>query len=125
MENRQFRCGPSGWRRHGFYQAPPVNISETEREYILHVYAPSLVKENISITTHNDVLSIGYKAEKDDSSPHFTRKEYRVEEIDRSFDLKGKVDVDRIKASYQEGILKVELPKTEGAKRPSQEVPVD
>ena len=52
------------------------------------------------------------------------RSEYRPEEINRTFDLKGKVAIDRIRASYVEGVLKIELPKTEAAKRPAQDVSI-
>ncbi|HEY4155838.1 MAG TPA: Hsp20/alpha crystallin family protein [Puia sp.] len=101
-----------------------MNIEETENEFIINLFAPALKKENISIFTQNDILSVRYKAEEGDSSLRFTRKEYRREEISRSFELKGKVDIEKIRASYTEGVLKIELPKTEAAKRPMQDIPV-
>lgn len=124
MENRSYRCGPWGWREQRAFNTPPVNITETENEYIVNLYAPSLAKENINITTQNDILSIRYKGEKENPFYRFTRREYRKEEIDRSFDLKGKVNVDSIRASYADGVLKIELPKTDAVKKPSQKVPI-
>lgn len=124
MENRQYECGPGGWRGQRFFNTPPVNITETKNEYILNLYAPSLTKENITVTTQNDILTIRYKPEENSSSKSFTRREYCTDEIERSFDLKGKVDTDGIKAAYAEGILKIELPKTDSAKKPAQEVSV-
>ena len=122
MENRQYGCGPWGWRGRRHFDTPPVNISETEHEYTISLYAPSLIKENISITTQNDILSIRYNEEKNPDSQSYTRREYRTEKIERSFDLKGKVDVDQIRATYTDGVLKISLPKTTEAKRPSQKV---
>jgi HSP20 family protein len=122
MQNRQYACGPMAWQQR-LYNATPVNITETENAYIVNLYAPALQKEAIAITTQNDVLTIRYKGEKD-ADATYTRREYRAEELNRSFDLKGKVAIDQIKASYIEGVLRIELPKTDAAKRPLQDVPV-
>jgi HSP20 family protein len=116
--------GTYGCGRGQFLSNPPVNIIETENGYLLHLYSPSLKKENFMITTHNDILSIRYKDEKNPSAYRYTRREYRAEEIDRSFNLKGKVNIDGIKASYADGVLTIDLPKTDAAKRPSQDVTV-
>lgn len=124
MENRQYGCDPWGWRNQQFNH-PPANIAETQTGYILKLFAPSLIKENISITTQNDILSIRYRGEKDSSSNRYTRREYRIEEIERSFDLRGKVEVDKINASYADGVLTVDLPKTEVAKKPLQDVSIN
>jgi HSP20 family protein len=110
------------WNR-GSFQQPPVNIKETEEEYIINLYAPSLKKEAISITTKGDVLSIKYDGDQE-TTERFTRKEFHTNSISRSFDLKGKVKVDAIDASYIEGILKIVLPKTDLARRPSQNVEI-
>jgi HSP20 family protein len=115
-------CGRGyGWGREGFQ--PPVNIKETDKEYVINLYAPSLRKEAISITTKGDVLSIKYE---DDSKEEerFTRREFHTNTIYRSFDLKGKVNVDAIHAGYTEGILKIVLPKTASAQRPAQNVEI-
>ena len=113
--------GRYGYGRYAYRQQPPVNITETDTSYNISLFAPSLSKEHISISTQHDILYVKYKVE-EKPDEQFTRREYRTHEIDRSFDLKGKVDVERIKATYTDGVLKLELPKTEAAKRPAQEV---
>ncbi|MCU7547583.1 Hsp20/alpha crystallin family protein [Chitinophagaceae bacterium LB-8] len=123
MENRPYHYH-YGFAATRHSNETPVNIIETERAYILYLYAPSLAKENIIVATKNDILSIRYQGEKDTLNRRYTRREYRPEEIERSFDLKGKIDVDSIKASYAEGILTIELPKTDTAIRQLQEVSV-
>jgi HSP20 family protein len=124
MCNR-YGYGAMGWRSRWQYNAPPVNITETENEYIISLYAPSLAKENIVLGIKDDILSVRYTGAKEEAPNRYIRKEYRVEEIERTFDLRGKVDVDRIRSSYAEGILKIELPKTDAAKRASRELPVE
>ena len=123
MYNRAYGCGQWGaWRQHRSY-APPVNIEETDSGYTLFVYAPSLNKEQISVVTENDVLSIRYRQPEGSTAGRFTRQEYSGS-FNRSFDLKGKIDINNIEASYREGVLKVELPKTDAAKQPARDVPV-
>lgn len=120
---RPYGCGPRGaWRQHHSF-APPVNIEETESGYTLFVYAPSLNKENISVVTENDVLSIRYAYNETQDAAKFTRREYSGG-FERSFEMKGKVDVERIEASYKEGVLKIVLPKTDAARQPAKDVPV-
>ena len=123
MYNRPYGCGPMGWRHAGLANAAPIDITETNDAYIINLYAPALRKDAIAITTANDILTISYKGEKETTTT-FKRREYRPEEINRTFDLKGKVAIDRIRASYVEGVLKIELPKTEAAKRPAQDVSI-
>jgi HSP20 family protein len=116
------RCRP-GWTRQTGYRQPPVNIEEKDDGFILQLYAPALTREQISVSTRNDLLLIRLKATQP-SSPEtrFTRREYGGTDLERSFELRGKVDVDQIRALYANGVLRIELPKTDAAKRPPQEV---
>lgn len=102
--------------------AAPVNISETDDAYILQLFAPGLDKETISVTTQHDLLTIRHKAEKI-ADRRYTRREYEPD-IYRSFDLKGKIAIDQIRARYHDGILTINLPKTDAARRPEEPVPV-
>ena len=122
MYNGYYCGGGYGWNR-GAFQQPPVNIKETDREYIINLYAPSLRKEAISIIAKGDILSIKYDDDRREDE-RFTRREFNTNAIHRAFDLKGMVNVDAINASYEEGILKIVLPKTATAQRPSQNVEV-
>lgn len=124
MYSRYHRCGPGSWGHHGLISQTPVNIEETADAFIISLFAPALVKERIQVTTQNDMLHIRYKPENGESSARFTRREYGERGIARSFELKGKVDTDKITASYQEGVLRIELLKNEAAKKPVQDVPV-
>jgi len=123
MNNRQYDCGPMAWQQRSLYNTAPVNITETEDAYTILLYAPALQKEQIAVTTQRDILTIRYKGERNTAAT-YTRREYRTEEINRSFDLKGKVAIDSIRASYTDGILKIELPKTDAAKRTEQDVAI-
>lgn len=123
MYNSNYGCGPwAGHRR--FANAPPVNIEENESCYIINWYAPSLKKENIAVSTGNDILYIRYK-EKSEEKRKITVREYQTDSIERSFDLKGKVDIDNIRAAYNNGVLRIDLPKTAQARKPAQDIRID
>ena len=118
-----YGCGPRQWREQQM-QLTPVNITDSGDAYTINLYAPRLNKELFELTTQQDILTVKYKEENQADKAYYTRKEYRPEEIARSFDLKGKVEIDGIKASYSEGVLIIHLPKTEAAKKKAQSVNV-
>ena len=118
-----YGCGPRQWREQQM-QLTPVNITDSGDAYAIHLYAPRLNKEFFELTTQQDILTVKYKEDSQADKTYYTRKEYRPEEIARSFDLKGKVEIDGIKASYSEGVLIIYLPKTEAAKKKAQSVNV-
>lgn len=125
MSNGNYGYGPCGggdWQGYSRYR-PAVNIEETDSIYALSLYAPALVKEQLAVTTKSDVLTIRYHIKETEGRDRFTRREYPVS-FERSFDLKGKVETERIEASYQEGVLKIILPKTAAAQRPAKDVEV-
>jgi len=105
-------------------QLTPVNITDSGDAYTILLYAPRLNKELFELTTQQDILTVKYKDDSKEDKSYYTRKEYRPEEIVRSFDLKGKVEIDGIKARYTEGVLIIHLPKTEAAKKKAQSVNV-
>jgi HSP20 family protein len=120
MENQAYGyCPPYGaWhfsqRRAAGASRVPVNVEEADDAFNLQLFAPGLLKNNFSVTAHNDVLYIAYKDLQDAPKGKFTLKEYDPKEFERSFRLNGKVDVERISVSYSEGILRVTLPRQKG-----------
>jgi HSP20 family protein len=123
MYNNGYDCGPGIWSDRQM-QLSPVNITDAGDAYIINLYAPRLNKEQFSITTQQDILSVKYNESGQGDKGHYTRKEYRPGEIDRSFDLKGKVEIDAINASYADGVLSIHLPKTDAARKKAQKVDI-
>lgn len=112
-------------RRFGFRRVP-VNIEETESSFIIHLFAPALVKEKLKVVTKDDVLTITYKPnESVENTETFSRREYRNEAFERTFALNGKVLNDEISAAYADGILKVTLVKNPETNTPEKNISVD
>lgn len=95
---------------------PSVNVSENEKDYKLDFAVPGLNKKDFNIELNHNVLTVSYekKQEKEENQDNFTRKEFSYENFKRSFTLpEGKINYDKIKADYKNGILSIELPKRE------------
>ncbi len=93
---------------------PAVNIKELEKSYELEFAVPGLDKKDFNIDLNHNVLTVSYEKKNEDKEQedNYTRREYSYESFQRSFTLpEGKVNYDKIKANYKNGILKIELPK--------------
>jgi HSP20 family protein len=107
---------------------PAVNVKETDDDYFIEVAAPGMSKKEFNVNFQNNVLTISSekqdeKEEKDDS---YTRREFSYQSFQRSFTVPGNdVDSDKISASYENGILKIKLPKREEVKpKPAREIKI-
>lgn len=93
-----------------------VDIKENEDAYTVEADLPGLAKEDIELDYKNDVLSIRAQQEtsteeKDDES-NYIRRERSSRSYNRQFLIRD-VDEDNITAEFDNGVLKVQLPKTE------------
>lgn len=97
---------------------PAVNIKDNGTQFILSLAAPGLNKEDFRIDVENKRLTISAEKETtaEEKEDTFTRKEYAYESFSRSFVLPDEVKEDAIEARYENGELKITLPRKEGAK---------
>lgn len=98
------------------FTVPAVNIKETESEYQLEVAAPGLNKEDFNIEVKEGILklSASKNVESEEKTEKYTRKEFGFQKFERSFALpKNAIEIENIKANYEQGVLKVTLPKQE------------
>ena len=98
---------------------PKVNIRETADAYFVDMAVPGMRKEDFQIDLDNHVLSISSERseEKQESGANFTRREYGYDSFKSTFTLPESIEENNIKATYQDGILSVHLPKKEEAKQ--------
>lgn len=100
---------------------PAVNITELKNEYQVSLAAPGLKKDDFSIDVDGNMLTISCEKEEhfDEKDKRFTRKEYSYSSFSRSFTLPEEINKEKIEAKYEEGILRISLPRSEAAKKPS------
>jgi HSP20 family protein len=93
---------------------PSVNIKEGEQEYSIEVAAPGLEKEDFNIQIENDQLKISAQksAKQEEKTEKYTRREFNFSSFTRTFALPENINQEQIKASYDKGVLTLQLPKT-------------
>jgi HSP20 family protein len=101
---------------------PAVNVIENGDNFRIEVAAPGFDKNDFKVTLDNDHLTIAVEKETEmtDEKDKYTRKEYHFGSFSRSFHLPDTIKGDKIDANYENGILKVNLPKREEAKEQPQ-----
>lgn len=96
---------------------PAVNIKETDKDFTLELAVPGKSKEDFNIEVDDRVLTISseHKEEKKEDNDKYTRREFRHFAFRRSFNLPDSINEEDINAAYENGILKLTLPKREEA----------
>ena len=122
------KFGGFGGGRHGWFQQVPVNIEETDNEYVVSLFAAALVKENIKLSVKDDILTVSYQGtdpeNAENTAGNYTYQEYSNRSFERSFQLNNKVLTDAISASYAEGEKKKTMPKKPDTTKPAQKITV-
>lgn len=107
-------------------RVPGVNISESTDHYHVEMAAPGLKKEDFKLKLERDVLSISVEQIKHDNDQerNYAKREYSYSSFVRSFTLPDSSNVDGIIAKYEQGILKIDIPKREEAKITTREIEI-
>ena len=97
---------------------PAVNIKENGNHYTVTLAAPGLKKDDFKIDVEGNMLTISSEKEenKEEKDEKFTRKEYSYSSFSRSFTLPEDVKQEAIDAHYENGELKIMLPRREELK---------
>jgi HSP20 family protein len=97
---------------------PAVNIKETKKEFSIEFAAPGFTKKDFKIDIDQDVLTISAEKEHEEheENDNFTRREFSYNSFSRSFTLPQTVSGEKIDAHYNNGILKLSVPKKEVSK---------
>ena len=92
-----------------------TDIIEKENGYELQIYLPGVKKEDIKIEMNKNLINISVSISKssDEENKKYIRKERFTGEIKRSFNIGEDIDEDNINASFENGILYLNLPKKE------------
>jgi HSP20 family protein len=94
---------------------PAANIKETDGAYHIELAAPGMKKEDFKVEVQDDLLTIRSekKEERSEQNERFTKREFNYTSFVRTFRLPEEVNVESISAEYQEGILRLDVPKKE------------
>jgi HSP20 family protein len=120
--NRMFEDAGRGWR--GDEPAattswsPAVDIYETESDITVQAELPGVARKDITLNIEKNVLTLKgeRRFEKETKQENYHRIERAYGGFSRSFSIPAIVDEEKIKADYNDGILKIVLPKREQVK---------
>ena len=96
---------------------PAANVKETESDYVLELAIPGRKKEDFNVEIDNDILTISseVKSGENKEDDGYTRREFTFSSFKRVFSLPETISLDKINATYEDGILKFVLPKKDEA----------
>lgn len=106
---------------------PSVDISETKDKLLVKAELPGLDAKEVSVSISGDLLTIKgeKKKEEEEKDEHHHYLERYYGSFQRSFQLPANIEIDKIQASFDKGVLKVTLPKTEEAKKKEIDIKVE
>ncbi len=100
------------------HRAPSVDVREEEGRYLLEAELPGLTEKDIDVKVEDNLLTItsAREMEQEEKKNGYLMKERRSASFRRSFVLPKDAEKEKIEASFKNGLLTLEIPKTEQAK---------
>ena len=122
-----FNSSLSNWSPAG-NTLPSVNVIENNENFVIEVAAPGMKRDDFKVELDNHVLTVSSEKQRteEDSQAVFTRREFSFQSFQRSFALpQEKIQGEHIGAKYEDGILRITVPKREEAKvKPARQIQV-
>jgi HSP20 family protein len=99
---------------YGQVSHPKTNIIENENGFEIHLVAPGMSKDDFQLELENNQLIVSAKTQEDDikdERPKYYKREFSIRSFKPAFQVPVTIDEENIKASYGDGILKIDMPK--------------
>lgn len=110
--------------REGAMTVPNVDVKETDKAFKFTVELPGIEEKDVELTLSDGLLTIkGEKrseTEEKDENYHLSERSYGS--FSRSFRVPDSVDGDKVNATFDKGVLTIDLPKSEEAKKKSRKI---
>ena len=108
--------------------APRLDVAETDKSYEISVELPGVEEKDLELAVDDGVLSVKgekrYEKEEKDKKKNVIRVERAYGAFQRSLSLPSEVDERKISAAFANGVLKVVVPKKEGAKPTARKIAI-
>ncbi|MEX2631448.1 MAG: Hsp20/alpha crystallin family protein [Tistlia sp.] len=123
---RRWDLAPSGGNRFGW--TPSTDVAENDAAVEMTMELPGLDEKDVEVTLEGDRLIVQGEKRQDrqqeEAGTGWLVSERRWGRFQRVMPLPPHVDRDKVAASFQDGVLKVTLPKTEEARRETRRIEV-
>ena len=112
--------------RNGGFLVPQLDVSETDKAFVVTAELPGMVEKDVEVTLADGLLTIRGEKKSESSSDkdnlHVTERRYG--NFQRVVRLPDTIDEDKVKASFERGVLKVEVPKSPEATREPKKIQI-
>lgn len=108
-------------------RVPACDVYETDKDVVAEIEVPNIDPKDVDILIEDDVLRVSgeTKKEKEKKEKNYYRKETRKGTFSRQIVLPESVKADKAKATYEDGVLKITMPKEKPKKKKKVKVSVD
>jgi HSP20 family protein len=107
---------------------PSVNIKESNEDFEVEVVAPGFSKNDFKVELNHDLLTISSEKQIENETKEgqqFSLREFSYQSFSRSFILPNSADSEKIRAKYEDGILRIIITKKEEAKpKPARQIAI-
>ena len=91
---------------------PPYNIIKTDKEFLIEFSVPGFNKKDFSIEVEENNLKVSkLSSENDKLENKFYKRQFNYSQFEKKFTIPEEVNIDKINSIYENGILKIFLPK--------------
>jgi len=91
---------------------PPYNIIETDKDFLIEFSVPGFNKKDFSIEVEENNLKVSkLPSENDKLENKFYKRQFNYSQFEKNFTIPEEVNIDKINSIYENGILKIFLPK--------------
>jgi HSP20 family protein len=96
---------------------PRMDVTEDDKAFGVTIELPGMTEKDIAVSLTDRVLTVAgeKKEEKEQKDKDTYRSERRYGSFRRAFELPNDIDANKIEASFKNGVLKIDLPKTKEA----------
>ena len=107
---------PAAWTGNGAGEIR-IDVTENDKAYLVRAEMPGVKKEDIRVNVDRNFVSISaeVKQEKEEKTERSLLRETYRGSVSRGFSLPAEIDAKAVSAKLEDGVLKLELPKREGA----------
>ena len=105
---------------------PSMDVRETPSEFVVEAELPGLDEKDVSVTLNDGILTLKgeKKSEREEKKGDFHLMERSYGSFQRSFRVADSIDADKVKATFEKGVLKVSMPKRPEAMRSEKRIPI-
>ena len=105
---------------------PSIDVRETETEFVVEAELPGMNEKDVSVTLSNGVLTLKgeKKSEREEKKDDYHLMERSYGSFQRSFQIADAIDPDKVKATFDKGVLKVAMAKRPEAVKAEKRIPI-